>query len=426
LLGLDSSNNLSSSEPLYHTRWFNIAPRFGMATELSHSPHHELVLRGGIGLFYDTGYGATASAFNNPPYSNTVITTEPNFPLSSDVTQVPVLPPTQPYGMVSGADSSLRSPVIYEYNVTVEKNLGSGRILSTGFLGSHGGGLLTTKTQPGFYSTSYSMLRLTTNGGNSDYNALQTQFRQTVGHILLTQVSYTLGHSVDTQSNDSGVAGFAIVGGTNTANSNYDMRHSLTATASLAIPSPGGAFGFLRPALGNWYMDLVASAHSSLPFDVQGQTIASGTNCSAASSISLCQKGFAAMVRPNLTGAPVWISDPNVPGGVRLNPAAFSIPTSGQGNEPRNALRGFDFYNADLSIRRKIQVTERISLQLRADAYNALNHANFANPSAFDTANLSSANFGIATRMLYNGFGGGSVQSAGAPRSVQLSLRVQY
>jgi len=80
----------------------------------------------------------------------------------------------------------------------------------------------------------------------------------------------------------------------------------------------------------------------------------------------------------------------------------------------------------DLSLRRKIRLTERVSLQLRADAYNLLNHANFANPSPLEGANLSDANFGIATRMLYNSFGGGSVQSSGAPRSVQLSMRFQF
>ena len=132
------------------------------------------------------------------------------------------------------------------------------------------------------------------------------------------------------------------------------------------------------------------------------------------------------MVRPNLTGQPIWISDSHVPGGRRINPAAFSIPTSGQGNEPRNALRGFDFFNTDLSLRKRIPLTERIALQLRLDAYNALNHANFANPSSFQNANLASANFGIATSMLYNAFGGGSIQSSGAPRSLQISLKFQF
>ena len=143
-----------------------------------------------------------------------MVTTEPAFPLSSSVIQAPVLPPAKPYGTVSGADPSLKSPVIYEFNATFEQRFGAGRVLSFGLIGSHGGGLLTTQTQPGFFSNSYSLLQLTANGGNSDYRALQTQYRQTVGRFLMTQVSYTFGHSIDTQSNDAGFSGFAILQGT--------------------------------------------------------------------------------------------------------------------------------------------------------------------------------------------------------------------
>ena len=425
--GLDSSNNLTSSAPLYPTRWFNIAPRFGLATELTHAPHRQLVLRGGVGMFYDTGYGTTAAAFSSPPYSNSVITTEPLFPLSTSVNQAPVMPPTTPYGAISGASSSLKSPVVYQFSATFEKNLGRGKVLSAGFVGSHGTDLLTTQTQPGFFTTTYSLLQLTSNGGSSDYRAFQTQFRQMVGRILTAQAAYTLGRSVDTQSNDAGFGGFGVTRGFSTGPSNYDIRHSITATASLAIPSPAGRYKILRPALGNWNMDLNASLHSSLPFDVEGQTVQSGSSCpTSGSNVGLCNQGFAAMVRPDLTGQPVWISDPSVPGGRRLNAAAFSIPSSGEGTEPRNALRGFGYSNVDLGVRKKIRITDAIALQVRAEAFNALNHPNFANPSPFEGANLADANFGIATRMLYNGSGGGSVQSSGAPRSVQLSVRVEF
>ena len=200
----------------------------------------------------------------------------------------------------------------------------------------------------------------------------------------------------------------------------------MSGTASLALPSPGGSLGFLRPVLGNWYIDAVVSAHSVLPFDVQGQSVISGASCpsGSVSSLPLCQKGFAALVRPNLTGQPAWIADSHVPGGRRLNSAAFSLPSRGQGNELRNSLRGFNFSNANISLRRKIQVTERVSLQFRLDAYNALNHPKFSNPNPTEGANLSSPNFGVTTRMLYNAFGGGSVQRSGAPRSMQGSERV--
>jgi hypothetical protein len=73
-------------------------------------------------------------------------------------------------------------------------------------------------------------------------------------------------------------------------------------------------------------------------------------------------------------------------------------------------------------------ITRRVNLGLRLEAFNALNHPLFADPSPMEGANLASPNFGVATRMAYNGgFGGTNVsQSNGAPRSVQFSMRLLF
>ncbi len=59
--------------------------------------------------------------------------------------------------------------------------------------------------------------------------------------------------------------------------------------------------------------------------------------------------------RPNLvSGVPLWIADPNVAGGKRINKAAFATPTGAvQGNLGRNALRGFGATQVDLTLRRQ-------------------------------------------------------------------------
>jgi len=101
-----------------------------------------------------------------------------------------------------------------------------------------------------------------------------------------------------------------------------------------------------------------------------------------------------------------------------------------QGNLGRNELRGFGFNQVDLSLRRQIPITERVRLNLSATAYNVFNHANFANPFSFQTANLSSSDFGLATRTVggsLGGFGGASsVYQSGGPRIMELSVRVQF
>jgi hypothetical protein len=117
-----------------------------------------------------------------------------------------------------------------------------------------------------------------------------------------------------------------------------------------------------------------------------------------------------------------------VPAGRRLNPDAFEMPDDySQGNLGRNAIRGFPMFQADLSLRRQIVFSERWVLQLTAQAFNVLNHPNFADPSSMESANTSSSDFGVATRMLGGGGGGmGSVYGSGGPRSMEFAMRLQF
>ncbi|HEX9423305.1 MAG TPA: hypothetical protein VF899_08685, partial [Pyrinomonadaceae bacterium] len=63
------------------------------------------------------------------------------------------------------------------------------------------------------------------------------------------------------------------------------------------------------------------------------------------------------------------------------------------GSGGRNNLRGPGFFETDMSIYRTFSVSERVQLQLRAEALNATNHANFANP----VSDINNSNFGFIT-----------------------------
>ena len=83
----------------------------------------------------------------------------------------------------------------------------------------------------------------------------------------------------------------------------------------------------------------------------------------------------------------------------------------------------------DLALRRDFRLTERLGLQLRVEAFNALNQANFADPVRF----LDSALFGESPSMLNLMLGTGSPGSGlapifqtGSPRSVQLGVRLTF
>jgi hypothetical protein len=135
-------------------------------------------------------------------------------------------------------------------------------------------------------------------------------------------------------------------------------------------------------------------------------------------------------VRPNLIqGVPLYVDDPLVAGGRRINMAAFSTPPAGQqGNLGRNALRGFSVWQADLALRRQFNLSERLKLQLKAELFNIFNHPNFANPNG----NLSQpATFGQSITMFgrsLSGIGAGlnSLYQIGGPRSIQLAAKIQF
>jgi hypothetical protein len=72
---------------------------------------------------------------------------------------------------------------------------------------------------------------------------------------------------------------------------------------------------------------------------------------------------------------------------------------------------------------RKFPITERVNLQLRTDAFNILNHPNFASPDS----NLNDSNFGLANQMLSSGLGGLTpLYQIGGPRSLQISLKLFF
>ena len=183
--------------------------------------------------------------------------------------------------------------------------------------------------------------------------------------------------------------------------------------------------------LGGWFLDFVATGRSALPFDIQGVTanFSSATSSTSSTTVTDTTKGLFGQIRPSTTGKPIWVDDTTVAGGKRVNKDAFFIPSGyQQGTLGRNSLRGFLLYQVDLSLRKNIRITERVSLSLGAQTYNLMNHANFANPSPLAGANLSSPNFGVSTSMVNQGYGGGlnSLYRTGGPRSMELSIKLQF
>jgi hypothetical protein len=262
------------------------------------------------------------------------------------------------------------------------------------------------------------------NDADSSYNALQVQYRHRLARGLQTLLSYTSAHAIDDASSDAYPvnlpAGDAPLS-QERGSSDYDIRHTFSGAISYNIPAPGS--GIWKSVFGNWGADSIVYARSAPPVNV-----VTGLNPFPDGQL---ETGYLGVARPNLVpGAPLWIADPDVAGGQEINRAAFSTPTGAvQGNLGRNALRGFDATDVDLTLRRQFKLHERLALQARADLFNIFNHPNFGSPINY----LSSPQFGQSTQMLGASLGSGAqngglnpLYQIGGPRSAQLALKLLF
>ena len=130
---------------------------------------------------------------------------------------------------------------------------------------------------------------------------------------------------------------------------------------------------------------------------------------------------------PNyVPGQPVYLYGSGYPGGHVVNYNAFSLtPLGVNGDVARNAIRGYDAVQLDLALRRDFGITEKLKLQFRAEAFNLLNHPQFAafDPNVTDGPGV----FGYPTSTLANQNGAlNALYYPGGPRSIQLSLKLRF
>ncbi len=424
LFGLNSLDNLATvtltpaGTPLWKATKNNFAPRLGIAYQISQKPGKELTVRGGVGVFYDLANPRAAGNLISFPYTGSRFLFNVPFPVDPALLTPITFSLNPPFGSVSGmSDPNLKLPLTYQWNVAFEQSLGRSQSITASYVGAAGRRLLITRTflnpNPNFTS-----LSVTRNGGTSDYRALQVQFQRRLSRGLQALVSYTWSQSIDVGSADTFTlnAVTSVNPNQERGDSDFDIRHSFAAGVTYNIPAPHVSGGVKR-VFQHWWVDSMFRARSGAPVDITSNRVVAPFG-----SFDL---------RPDVVaGVPFYISDSTAPGGRRFNRAAFVIPTAPrQGTLPRNALRGFPVWQLDVALRRQINLTEKVNLQFRAEAFNLLNHPNFADPSG----SLSSSPFGISTDMFNRGLGGASTEGSfnplyqiGGPRSMQLALKIQF
>jgi hypothetical protein len=427
--GPSTWNIAPQGTPLWHTAWYNFAPRLGIAYVLNNTSGRETVVRVGGGVFYDTGQNAGSYGAQGPGLSATTGRVAASFP-SLPATPTIVNPPVSPYVRLVpiGYSSHLQLPYTLHWNASVEQALGRSQSVTLSYVGSHAARLLKfndflTRSNP-----NASEFQFFTNGLTSDYDSMQLQVRRRLNSGLTALASYSWAHCLDQGSLD-----FRL--GYQRGNCDFDVRHNLSAAFSYDLPNVGRG-RFIKAVLHGWGLDDRFSARTGFPitlnglqsFDpITGQASFSGLDLLAGQSVYL----YGANCTAVLQGLGDLKPGSSCPGGRAVNPNAFAFPPidpktftpTRLGNAPRNFVRGFGAWQMDMSVRRDFPIREGLTLQFRAEAFNIFNHPNFGTVDA----NFGSKTFGQATGTLANGLGVLSpLYQMGGPRSLQFALKLSF
>ena len=399
---------------LWDTAWYNFAPRVGGAYVLRSGINFETVVRGGFGVFFDTGQQLGSRGFLGPGFSaendfGNFNGVPAAFPVSLSEANPPVVnPPIAPYSTVFAFPVHLQLPYTLQWSGSIEQALGTSQALTISYVGAAGRRLLeVNQVNVHPLNPNFNYVFFTQNGLTSDYDALQVQFRRRLSRGLQVLTSYTWAHAIDYNSFNAALP-------YERGNSDFDVRHSFSGAWSYDVPNRfrNGLAGAL---LHHWGLDGRITARTGFPVSLNGAMVvdpATGQRFNAGLNL--------------VPGQPTYLDGAQYPGGRAINPAAFSLPAAGQaGDAPRNFVRGFGAWQSDLALRRDFPIFETLKLRFRAEAFNVFNHPNFGliNPNFGQSA----PPFGQAESTLAQSLGGlSALYQMGGPRSLQLSLKLTF
>jgi hypothetical protein len=247
--------------------------------------------------------------------------------------------------------------------------------------------------------------RSSDNTGNSTYHSLQASLQKRFSHGLAGTVAYTFSKSLSDAPNNfvsNAVVNLNIYDRNLTkAVTSLDRPHSLSGSFNYELPfGPGRMLanggGPLGKIIGGWQVNGILTYRSGAHLGIS----APQTNplYDGAVALNLGSGSPIPQTADLVPGVPMkgFSGDFNPRTDVYLNKAAFKLPAGPFGTTKVliSDLRGFAPYNEDLSLVKKTALTERVSLDLRFEAFNAFNRVVFGNPST-NYGNLST--FGKVT-----------------------------
>lgn len=311
------------------------------------------------------------------------------------------------------------------YNVTVEQTLGHGFAMNLAYVGNHALHVMASRQfNPAVGAPSsgvenqyriYPGLGAVELADAYDYamtNGMEINVTRRSAHGLNLLSNVVWMKTIDNGSSGTeGQAGPPNPFNLNSARGVADFDQALRVTASANYQLPRIRVNGIASALANgWQVNAIVTSQTGLPF-----TITSGVD----NSHSGVGNDYADFVPGASTKRPAGVSKIQE----WFNTGAFRKNATGTfGNVPRNILRGPGYEDVDLSLFKDIAPERRVHGQFQAQAFNAFNHTNLANP----VTNVSSGAFGQITSTSTSTGTVNSPTTAGAQRVWQFAGKVIF
>jgi hypothetical protein len=260
------------------------------------------------------------------------------------------------------------------------------------------------------------------NQGTSSYHALNVSLVKRATRGLAFKANYSYAKVMDLNS-----AFFQVAGGENEpadvfspynlalnrGPAAFSLHHQFNASFTYQLPFgsgqrfASGSRGLVNQLIGGWQWNGIVTAQGGFPLTPQIGFNNSGTGDN------------------NITDVPNW--NPDFKGPVILgtgdrwfNPNAFTLPTPGTfGNVSRGSLRGPGLVDLDTSFFKTFRMSERWTLQFRAEAFNILNFANYGYPNSIVFA-------GNSSNYSYVDTAGATTFTSTSSRQLQLALKLLF
>jgi len=412
--------------------WDSFAPRLGISWRPTHS--NKFVIHTGAGIFYDLPETNQLVAYNNnnPVFSQTLSYNPPTGEAPPITSGAPTTTATM-FAGAAGAAAPLSStsgqlqalpfyftPPVYEWSFTVDSQFAQNWALEVGYIGNRGVHLSTyyspgNQAEPGLGDIGprrvwpdFGPYVYNAYDGISRYNALMVRLTKNLSRGFSMLVSYTYGKEMEFNGGDSSER--TLLQDANDPRLDYsvgdiDVPQQLTISPIWELPFGSDQQFLNRPGLvnalaGGWEFTGILNFQVGLPYTVTSPEDYSNSGSAAPRPDRVCNGAGPQTVAE-------WFDTSCFT--TALLAQALENGTPRFGTSGRNVLFGPGINQWDVSLIKRNRISERFSLEFRAEFFNVFNQANFYNPAATTDS---------------TGFG--QITGARTPRDIQFGLKLNY